>query len=192
MTLPPDVANVSATVETNAAQCRRRGFAEQRYLRPHRRRAREGSASRVTTSRCPTTTSTTIQSRKSCRRIPTASVTAIPSRGLQREGSRHRQGRSRHRRVHELGRDLDRRRQLRTGRFLGARAAATEKPVDDARINADALAAAAHLHIVAIKSIDLGGGGDGFAPVPMMRMAAATRPRRSSTNRTSTFRSRLA
>lgn len=53
-----------------------------------------------------------------------------------------------------------------------ARAAATRKAVDDARANADALAAAAHLHIVAIKSIDLGGGGT-VAPVPMMRMAAA-------------------
>ncbi len=54
----------------------------------------------------------------------------------------------------------------------GARAAATKKAVDDARISADALAAAAHLRIVAIKSIDLGGGG-AVSPQPMMRMAAA-------------------
>jgi uncharacterized protein YggE len=54
----------------------------------------------------------------------------------------------------------------------GPRAQATRKAVDDARGNADALAAAAHLHIVSIKSIDLGGGGT-VAPQPMMRMAAA-------------------
>jgi hypothetical protein len=56
-----------------------------------------------------------------------------------------------------------------------AREAATKKAVDDARGNADALAAAAHLHIVAIKSIDLGGGGT-VSPQPMMRMAAASAP----------------
>jgi hypothetical protein len=54
----------------------------------------------------------------------------------------------------------------------GPRAQATQKAVDDARASADALASAAHLHVVSIKSIDLGGGG-AVSPVPMMRMAAA-------------------
>jgi uncharacterized protein YggE len=52
-----------------------------------------------------------------------------------------------------------------------ARAEATAKAVDDARRAADALAAAAHLHVVSIKSIDLGEDG-GVRPLPMMRMAA--------------------
>ncbi|HEY1655590.1 MAG TPA: SIMPL domain-containing protein [Candidatus Tumulicola sp.] len=55
-----------------------------------------------------------------------------------------------------------------------ARAEATKKAVDEARTSAGALAAAAHLRIVAIKSIDLGGGG--ALPQPMMRMAANAVP----------------
>lgn len=51
-----------------------------------------------------------------------------------------------------------------------ARTQATNKAVADARANADTLAAAAHLRIVSIKSVELGGGG--IAPQPMMRMAA--------------------
>lgn len=51
-----------------------------------------------------------------------------------------------------------------------ARAQATVKAVADARSNADALAAAAHLRIVSIKSVDL--GGSGVSPQPLMRMAA--------------------
>ena len=53
----------------------------------------------------------------------------------------------------------------------GARAQATTRAVADARANAQALAAAASLHIVAIKSIELGAGGG--MPVPAMRLAAA-------------------
>lgn len=56
-----------------------------------------------------------------------------------------------------------------------ARAEATRKAVADARANAQALAAAASLHIVGIKSIDLGGGGT-VTPLPMMKMAAASAP----------------
>jgi uncharacterized protein len=52
-----------------------------------------------------------------------------------------------------------------------ARGAATTKAVAEARANAEALAAAAGLHIVSIKSIELMGGGGG--PVPMMRAAVA-------------------
>jgi uncharacterized protein YggE len=52
-----------------------------------------------------------------------------------------------------------------------ARAEATAKAVAEARANAQALAAAANLHLVAIKSIELMGGGGG--PVPLMRAAAA-------------------
>lgn len=52
-----------------------------------------------------------------------------------------------------------------------ARREATTKAVAEARANAEGVAAAAGLHIVGIKSIDLGGGGPG--PVPMMRMAAS-------------------
>lgn len=55
----------------------------------------------------------------------------------------------------------------------GPRARATRKAVDDARASADALAAAAGLHIVSIKSMELGGGGV-VTPGPMMRMAAAS------------------
>lgn len=51
-----------------------------------------------------------------------------------------------------------------------ARARATVKAVADARSNADALAAAAHLRVVSIKSVDL--GGSGVSPQPLMRMAA--------------------
>lgn len=56
-----------------------------------------------------------------------------------------------------------------------ARAEATRKAVADARANADALAAASHLRIASLKSIELGGGGE-VAPQPMMRMAAAAAP----------------
>lgn len=58
-----------------------------------------------------------------------------------------------------------------------ARADATRKAVEDARANAEALAAAAHLHVAGIKSIELGGGGV-FPPrpEPMMKMAAANVP----------------
>ncbi|HEU5479159.1 MAG TPA: SIMPL domain-containing protein, partial [Candidatus Tumulicola sp.] len=52
-----------------------------------------------------------------------------------------------------------------------ARNSATKKAVDDARTYAEALAAAAHLRIVGIEKIDLGGGGM-VAPAPLMRMAA--------------------
>lgn len=55
-----------------------------------------------------------------------------------------------------------------------ARAEATRKAVADARVNADALAAASHLRILSIKSIELGGGE--VAPQPMMRMAAMAAP----------------
>ncbi|MGA8534770.1 MAG: SIMPL domain-containing protein [Candidatus Tumulicola sp.] len=55
-----------------------------------------------------------------------------------------------------------------------ARVEATRKAVDDARANAEALAAAAHLRIVSIKSVELGGGA--VNPQPMMRMAAANAP----------------
>ncbi|HET6276960.1 MAG TPA: SIMPL domain-containing protein [Candidatus Cybelea sp.] len=57
----------------------------------------------------------------------------------------------------------------------GARASATVKAVADARTNAEALAQAAGLRIVAIKSMELGGSGPP-GPVPMMRMAAAPNP----------------
>jgi uncharacterized protein YggE len=52
-----------------------------------------------------------------------------------------------------------------------ARAEATAKAVADARTNAQTLAAAAGLHVVAIKRIELMSGGGG--PVPMMRAAVA-------------------
>lgn len=55
-----------------------------------------------------------------------------------------------------------------------ARSEATRKAVADARANADALAAASNLRIVAIKTVELGGGS--VAPQPMMRMAAASAP----------------
>ncbi len=55
-----------------------------------------------------------------------------------------------------------------------ARGEATRKAVAEARDNAEALAAAAGLHITSIKSIELGGVGPG--PVPMMRVAAANAP----------------
>jgi uncharacterized protein len=51
-----------------------------------------------------------------------------------------------------------------------ARSEAAAKAVADARSNADALAHATHLHIVALKSVELGGGLVG--PVPLMRAAA--------------------
>jgi uncharacterized protein YggE len=54
------------------------------------------------------------------------------------------------------------------------RAEATRKAVADARANAEALASAAHLRIVSIKSIELGGGG--VNPQPLMRVAAANAP----------------
>lgn len=56
-----------------------------------------------------------------------------------------------------------------------ARTEATRKAVDDARSNAEALAAAAHLHVVGIKSIELGGGNT-VSPLPMMRAAVANAP----------------
>ncbi len=56
----------------------------------------------------------------------------------------------------------------------GPRAEATRKAVDDARTNAEALAAAAHLRIVSIKSVEL--QGSGVNPQPLMRMAAANAP----------------
>jgi uncharacterized protein YggE len=56
----------------------------------------------------------------------------------------------------------------------GARGEATRKAVTDARANAQAVAAAAGLHITTIKSIDLGTAAPG--PVPMMRVAAANAP----------------
>jgi uncharacterized protein YggE len=56
-----------------------------------------------------------------------------------------------------------------------ARAQATRKAVDDARASAEALAAAAGLHIVSIKSIDLG-GGDVFSSQPMGRIVASAAP----------------
>ncbi len=55
-----------------------------------------------------------------------------------------------------------------------ARGEATRKAVAEARANAQALADAAGLHVTAIKSIELGGAGPG--PVPMMRVAAANAP----------------
>jgi len=51
-----------------------------------------------------------------------------------------------------------------------ARVQATEKAVAEARNNAQAIAEAASLRIVGIKSIELTGGGPG--PVPLMRAAA--------------------
>lgn len=54
-----------------------------------------------------------------------------------------------------------------------ARAQATRKAVAEARTNAQALAAAASLHIVGIRSIELTGGG-APGPVPMMRAAAVS------------------
>lgn len=58
-----------------------------------------------------------------------------------------------------------------------ARAEATRKAVADARSNAETLAAAANLHVVGIKSIDLGGGGViPPRPEPMMMKAAANVP----------------
>jgi uncharacterized protein YggE len=52
-----------------------------------------------------------------------------------------------------------------------ARSQATVQAVNDARANAETLAAAAHLRIVSIESMDLDGAGR-IAPQPMMRMAA--------------------
>ena len=52
-----------------------------------------------------------------------------------------------------------------------ARAQAIAKAVADARAVAEALARAAGLHVVAIRRIEMLGGSSG--PVPMMRMAAA-------------------
>ena len=52
-----------------------------------------------------------------------------------------------------------------------ARDQATERAVIEARANGDAIARAAALRIVGIKSIELGGGPSG-TPVPMMRAAA--------------------
>ncbi|MGA8574148.1 MAG: SIMPL domain-containing protein [Candidatus Cybelea sp.] len=56
-----------------------------------------------------------------------------------------------------------------------ARTQATIKAVADARANAEALAQAAGLRIVAIKSMEVGGAGPP-GPVPMMRLAAAPNP----------------
>ncbi|MBV9332813.1 MAG: SIMPL domain-containing protein [Candidatus Eremiobacteraeota bacterium] len=55
-----------------------------------------------------------------------------------------------------------------------ARGEATQKAVAEARANAQAVAAAAGLQISSIKSIELGAGG--AAPAPMMRVAAANAP----------------
>lgn len=55
-----------------------------------------------------------------------------------------------------------------------ARTQATAGAVADARANAQAVARAAGLRIVGIRSIELGAGGPG--PVPLMRAAAATAP----------------
>jgi uncharacterized protein YggE len=52
-----------------------------------------------------------------------------------------------------------------------ARDRATERAVTEARANADAIARAAALRIVGVKSIELGGGPSG-TPVPMMRAVA--------------------
>lgn len=53
-----------------------------------------------------------------------------------------------------------------------ARGEATRKAVAEARANAQALAAAADLHVTGIKSMESGGVAGG--PVPMMRAAVAT------------------
>jgi hypothetical protein len=55
------------------------------------------------------------------------------------------------------------------------RAEATRKAVADARVNAEALASAAHLRIVSIKSVQLDNSGS-VAPQPVMRMAVANAP----------------
>lgn len=55
-----------------------------------------------------------------------------------------------------------------------ARGEATRRAVEEARANAQALAAAAELHITTIKSIELGAGVSG--PVPMMKAAALNAP----------------
>ncbi len=55
-----------------------------------------------------------------------------------------------------------------------ARSEAAAKAVADARSNAEALARATHLRIVALKSIELGGGL--AVPVPLMRAAAVPNP----------------
>lgn len=55
-----------------------------------------------------------------------------------------------------------------------ARERATVLAVADARERADVLARAAHMHVVSIKSFDLGGGP--VAPQPMMRMAGNAAP----------------
>lgn len=55
-----------------------------------------------------------------------------------------------------------------------ARARAIDGAVSDARDNAEAIARAAGLHIVGLKSIELGGGAPG--PIPMARMAAVNEP----------------
>lgn len=56
-----------------------------------------------------------------------------------------------------------------------AREQATRKAVADARANAEAIARASALHIVGVKSIELGGTPSG-PPVPLMRVAAANAP----------------
>jgi len=55
-----------------------------------------------------------------------------------------------------------------------ARAEATRKAVADARANAQAVAAAAGMHISGIRRIEVGGGPP--VPGPMMRVAAANAP----------------
>jgi len=57
-----------------------------------------------------------------------------------------------------------------------AQASATAKAVDDARAKAEALAAAAHLRITGIRSIDLGGGSGPVMPMAKMMMSAAPEP----------------
>ncbi len=55
-----------------------------------------------------------------------------------------------------------------------ARAQAVAKAVADARVSAEALARASGLHVVAIRRIEMLGGSSG--PVPMMRAAAPGQP----------------
>jgi len=57
-----------------------------------------------------------------------------------------------------------------------AKGEATERAVQDARRQADLIASAAHLHVIGIKSIDLGGGGGIVVPQPLMRAATMNAP----------------
>jgi uncharacterized protein len=62
-----------------------------------------------------------------------------------------------------------------------AQSAATAKAVDDARTKAEAIAAAARLHVIGIKSINLGGGGPVY-PMSKMGMSAAAAPTQFDTS----------